>query len=97
MMGRRFMDEEEKEMERNINNITCDSSFQSPVTKSVQKKDASWSLEIRLAAVILAEMVENFKGCSIQSDEQVDGISDSKEQVDAKNWLRNDPSKREIC
>ena len=35
-------------------------------------------------------MVENFKGCSIQSDEQVDDISDSKEQVDARNWLRND-------
>ena len=29
-------------------------------------------------------MVENFKGCSIQSDEQVDEI------VDARNWLRND-------
>ena len=35
-------------------------------------------------------MVENFKGCSIQSDEQVDDISDSKEQVDVRNWLRND-------
>ena len=42
---RRVMDEEEEETERNINNITCDTSFQSPVTKSVQKKDASWSLE----------------------------------------------------
>ena len=35
-------------------------------------------------------MVENFKGCSIQSDEQVDDISDPKEQLDARNWLRND-------
>ena len=35
------MDEEEEEMERNINNITCNTSFQSPVTKSVQKRDAS--------------------------------------------------------
>ena len=84
------MDEEEEEMERNINNITCNTPFQSRVTKIVQKKDASWSLERRLAAGVLAETVENFKGCSIQSDEQVDGISDSKEQVDAKNWLRND-------
>ena len=84
------MNEEVEEMERNINNITCDTPFQSPDTKSVQKKDASWSLERRLAAGVLAEMVENFKECSIQSDEQVDDISDSKEQVDAKNWLRND-------
>ena len=84
------MNEKLEEMERNINNITCDSPFQYPGTKSVQKKDASWSLERRLAAGVLAEMVENFKGCSIQSDEQVDNISDSKEQVDAKNWLRND-------
>ena len=35
-------------------------------------------------------MVENFKGCSIQSDEQVGEIVDSQEQVDARNWLRND-------
>ena len=35
----RVMDEEEEEMERNINNITCNTSFQSPFTKSVQKKD----------------------------------------------------------
>ena len=88
------MDEEEEEMERNINNITCDTSFQSTVTKSVQKKDASLSLEIRLAAGILAEMVENFKGCSIQSDEQVDEIVDSKEQFEARNWLRNDSTEQ---
>ena len=87
---RRVMDEEEEEMERNINNITCHTSFQSPVTKSVQKKDTSWSLERRLAAGVLAEMLENFKGCSIQSDKQVDEIFDSKEQFEARNWLRND-------
>ena len=40
----RVMDEEEEEeeMERNINNITCDTPFLSSVTKTVQKKDASW-------------------------------------------------------
>ena len=53
----RVMDEEEEEMERNINNITCHTSFQTPVTKSVKKKDASWSLERRLAADILDKMV----------------------------------------
>ena len=84
------MDEEEEDIERNINNVTCDTPFQSPVTKNVQKKDASWSLEIRLAAGILAEMVENFKGCSIQSDEQVDEIIDSEEHVDARNCLINE-------
>ena len=66
-------------MERNINNITCHTPFQSPGTKTVQKKDASWSLERRHPAGVLAEMVENFKGCSIESDEQDDDISDSKE------------------
>ena len=90
----RVMEEEEEEIERNINNITCDTSFESPVTMNVQKKDANWSLERRLAAGVLAEMVENFKGCSIQSDEQVDEIVDSKEQVDARNWLRNDSAEQ---
>ena len=46
----RVMNEEVEEMEHNINNITCDTLFQPPGTKSVQKKDASWSLKRRLAA-----------------------------------------------
>ena len=33
------MEQQEEEIERNINNITCDTSFQSPVTMNVQKKD----------------------------------------------------------
>ena len=40
----RVMDEEEEEIEHNINNITCDTPFQSTVTKNVQKKDSNWSL-----------------------------------------------------
>ena len=47
------MDEEEVEIERNINNITCNTSFQSPVTNNVQKKDENCSLERRLAAGVL--------------------------------------------
>ena len=39
-------------------------------------------------------MVENFKGCTIQSDEQVDKIIDSEEYVDARIWLRNDSAKQ---
>ena len=59
------MDEEEEEIERNINNITRDTSFQYPVTKNVQKKDAIFSLERQLAAGVLAENFEIFKGCTI--------------------------------
>ena len=53
------MNEQVEEMERNINNITFDTPFQSPGTKSVKKKDASWSLERRLAADVMAEIVQN--------------------------------------
>ena len=52
------MYEEEEETERNINKVTCATSFQSPVTKNVQNKYSNWSLERRLAAGVLAEMVE---------------------------------------
>ena len=61
----RVMDEEEKEIECNINNITCDTSFQSQVTKNVQKKDASWSLERRLTTGVLEKMVKEFKEYTI--------------------------------
>ena len=88
------MDEEEEEIERNINNITCDTPFQSPVNKNLQKKDANWSLERRIAADVLDEMVNEFNGCTIQSDEQVDTIIDSKEHVDARKWLRNNSAEQ---
>ena len=39
-------------------------------------------------------MVEIFKGCTIQSDKQVDTVIDSKEHVDERNWLRNDSTKQ---
>ena len=63
----RVFQEEEEDSKRNINNITCDTSFKSPVTMNVKKKDAKFSLERRLASGVLAEIVENFKGCTIQS------------------------------
>ena len=81
-------------MERNINIITCDSSFQSPVTKNVKNRDSSWLLERRLAAGIQAEMVENFKGYTIKSDKQIDEIMDPKEHVDARNWFSNDSTEQ---
>ena len=88
------MDEEEEEIERNINNITCDASFKSPVTKNVQNKDANWSLERRLAAGVMEKMVKEFNECTIQSNEQVNTIIDSKEHVDAMNWLRDDSAEQ---
>ena len=57
-------------------------------------KYCKWSLERRLVTGVLEEMVEIFKGCSIQSDEQVDEIVDSKEQVEARNQFRNDSFKQ---
>ena len=54
-----------------------------------QKKGASWSLERRLAAGVLDEMVKEFKGCTIQLDEQANTTIDSEEYVYVRNWLRN--------
>ena len=81
-----------------------DTSFQSPIAMNVQKKYANMSLERRLASGILTEMIQKLKGCTIQStiknsvyyesNKQVDKINDSKEQVDARNWLRNDYAKQ---
>ena len=42
----RVMEEEEEEIERNINNITCDTSFQSIVAMDVHKNDTIFPLEI---------------------------------------------------
>ena len=52
------MEQEEEEIERNINNIACKISFESPVT-----------MNKRLAVGILSEMVKYFRRCTIQSDE----------------------------
>ena len=81
-----------------------DTSFQSPIAINVQKKDANGSLQRQLASGVLAEKVENFKGCTIQStisnsahsnsEEEVDKTNDSEEQVDARNWLRNDSAEQ---
>ena len=72
------MEQEEEEIKRNINNILCDTSFESPVIMNVQKKYANLSLERKLAAGVLAEIVEIFKRCTIQSDKQ----------VEKNNWFR---------
>ena len=61
---------------------------------NVQKKDVNFSLERRRVSGILAEIVENSKGCTIQSGKQVDKIIDSEEHVDTRSWLRNDSAKQ---
>ena len=88
------MEQQEEEIKHNINNITCNTSFQSPVTMNVQKKDATWFLERRLAAGLLDKLFKEFKGCNTQSDKQVERKIDSEEHVDAGNWLRNDSYKQ---
>ena len=47
------MEQQEEEIKRNINNITCDTSFETTVTMNVQKIDAIWSLDRQLAAGVL--------------------------------------------
>ena len=42
-------------------------------------------------------MVENFKGCTIQSDKQVDKIIASDKHVDVRTWLRNDSAKKVVA
>ena len=54
----RVTEQEEEKIERYINNITCDTLFQSSATKNVQKKDTNWSLERRLVAGVLDEMIK---------------------------------------
>ena len=98
------MEEEEEEIERTVNNITTDISFQSPVDMNAQKKDSNMSYEIRIASGILVEKIKEIKGCTIQSTindsgycnsyEQIDPTNDSEEQVDGMNWLINNSYKQ---
>ena len=39
-------------------------------------------------------MSKEFKGCTIQSDKQVNTTIDYQKHVDARNWLRNDSVKQ---
>ena len=88
------MEQEEDEIKRNINNITCDTSFRSPVNMHVEQKDSKFSLQRRRATGVLIEMVECLIGCTIQSNKQVDEIFYSEEHVDASNWLRNNSAEQ---
>ena len=54
----RVIEEEEEWIKRNMNNITCDTSFRCPIAMNLQKKNTNWSLERQLASGVLAEMVK---------------------------------------
>ena len=49
------MKEEEEDTQNNVNNVTMDTSFQSPVATNVQNKYANMPYERQLASGILAE------------------------------------------
>ena len=66
---------------------------------NVQNRDTNMSYERSLASGILAETIKIFKGYTIQStindsvyyesDKHVNKINDSEEQVDTRNWLKD--------
>ena len=86
-------EEEEKDAECNVDNVTMDTLFQSPISINAQKKDANMTNERRIAADIHAETMKEFKGFSIQStisdysrsnsEELVYAVSDSMQLVEA--------------
>ena len=53
----RVMEDEEKDAERNVNNVTTDNFFQYPVTINVQNKDANVTYDRKIASGILAETI----------------------------------------
>ena len=52
------MEDEEKDAKRNVNNVTTDTLFQSPVTVNAQKKDANVTYERRIASGIIVETMK---------------------------------------
>ena len=61
------MEDEVKYAKRNVNDVTPDTLFQSPITINSQKKDANLTYERQIALGILTETINEFKGCTIQS------------------------------
>ena len=52
------MEQEEKDAKINFNNVTTDTSFQSPITINAKKKDTNVSYERQIASVILSETIK---------------------------------------
>ena len=54
----RVMEYEEKDPERNVNNVTTDNLFWSPATVNAQNKDVNVTYEIRISSGIFAEKIK---------------------------------------
>ena len=54
----RVMDDEEKDAKRNVNNVTTDTLFYSPVTVNKQNKYANVTYERQIYLGILAETIK---------------------------------------
>ena len=52
------MEEKEEDSKSNVNNVTTDTSFQSPITINAKKKDTNVSYERQIASVILSETIK---------------------------------------
>ena len=76
-------EEEEKDAKCNVNNITMDTFVSSPVTINAHRKDANVSNERLIVSDIHAEIIQEFKGFTIQSTISDSVHSDSEELVDA--------------
>ena len=81
------MEQEEEEIEHNINNITCYTSFEFPVTMNVQKKDTNWSLVRWLAAGVLAEMVEYYSASFFSHVVGLETVSGEVADVDTSKRM----------
>ena len=51
-------EKQEEDAKRNVNNVTMDTFFQSPVTINTQRKDANMTNERRIALDIHAETMK---------------------------------------
>ena len=54
----RVMEYEEKDSERNVNNVTTDTLLQLPITVNAQKKDANMTYERRISLGIIVETIK---------------------------------------
>ena len=75
-------EQEDKYAKPNVNNVTMDNFFQSPVTINTQRKDAHNTNERQIDAYIHADTMKEFKGFTIQSTISDSAHSNLEELVD---------------
>ena len=84
-------EEEERDSERNANNMTMDTfCHQSPVTTNTQGEIANVTNEGQISSEILAESIKGFNGLTIQSTINDAAYYDSEED-DAESDPNSDP------